>query len=263
MKKILITALLALPLGLSAQPKYNGEPFTKIAISGGFDAKISHGESCDVSLKIPERFNDFVEMKVRDGRLTVHVTDTNNLKRRETARLNLHITLPSLEELELSDAVHTKAKGQFAQEDFLLRMTGATDLAGLDVVATNTLKIDLSVACDFIKSKVQAKDLSVVMTGAADAEFEVLTSQRVSVDVMSAADLNILGSSLCDFVSIKTSGSADMNIYELRAKDSEVNVNGVGEIYAPYITNNISVNGLGRYNDKKKPVKTDIRKYWK
>jgi hypothetical protein len=193
--------------------------FDRVAISSAFEADVSYGETCDVSVTADANLFNYVDV-VRHGD-TLYI----GLKPRLTLRhgtLQAAVTLPHLEGIDASGAASVSVAGFTEATRFDAGASGASRLT-LDTLTLGNSKFDISGA-----SQLELRDLY-----ADDADFEVSGASRVSgvvsmrngdLDASGASQITLRGSA--GVLTIEGSGASNLSLDDLPMAGLDLSLSG-------------------------------------
>ncbi len=253
MKKLFTAALLALPVVLCAQPKdITGKKFTKLDVGSAYDVILTQGSEYSIRFDMSPKFYDIakVDLSGETVRIYCETKRGKSVNVREDEKLNVYVTMPSLEALTVSGSVDMDCRGQFNQDDFSLTVSGASDLNDLNVVASGTISVTSSGACDIENARLVAKEIKAVASGSCDVDIKTQSLDRLSVRASGAVDFSLDGVGTCAFVELTANGSADLEIEGISAQKGNITASGSADIEAPGTFGSVAVSGAASFNGR-------------
>jgi hypothetical protein len=175
------------------------EQFDEIAVGGAFEVEIRFGDRQQVSVTIDDNLWDNLELKVKNGRLSVDWDKTC----RPDDGCRLELVLTALEAMSISGAAEIDI-AEFAGERFQFELNGAAELEMDGVV----------------------DDLDIQVSGAGEIDTRDLEARHVKVRISGAGNANITASESLD---AKVSGVGNIN-YWGNPTDKSTSVSGLGSI---------------------------------
>ncbi len=219
--------------------------FTGINVSGAVQVILLQSEDslfCSVTARGNEKWLEAYDIHVQDGKLIaqlkhdiVNITGKVNGK---TPRITLTVSVPRLNDMELSGAcilrqnstfhqrqtffVHASGAGEICFGDFetdmlVLNLSGASEVDLAKVNCIGGLQIDASGASD-IKGNITSQCLTANVSGAGDVDLYINCTSDVVVSASGAADITLRGQ--CNTLRVDANKySCDVNVDELEVKE--------------------------------------------
>ncbi len=196
MRKLsLILGLFAMALPISsALADYTEErevdAFTKVETDGMMDMTIDVGGEQSVSITVnKQRYLDDITTRVQNGRLIIDFDmDSNFFNLFKDIDVEVHITIPSLEEVEL-DGLGDFEIHNVDAEDFRLSLDGMGSI-DIDGTCENATFI-INGLGDLNARNFECKTVRLVMDGMGDAD--IYASEFADVDIDGLGDVDIYG----------------------------------------------------------------------
>jgi phage shock protein PspC (stress-responsive transcriptional regulator) len=182
---------------------FNIENFDKLKIGGSFIVAVKYGETTklDVYCEDKDDLND-LEAKVKAGTLEIEFQDTFIGRRH---KVNIIITTPNLNALDISGASIVKVVGFKNQNTFDAEVSGASKVAiDLNVINLNVntsgassiickgktekLQLELSGSSNFYGKNLKTDNASINATGASTAE--ISTIKNLKTNLSGASSIN-------------------------------------------------------------------------
>lgn len=201
---------------------FNHSDFAKIDASGMGRIHFTQSDSYSVKAEGTPWLLEKLVIKQTGNKLVIYEKSHNNLRK---ADLDIYITAPSLEELELSGAVVFNTE-RLATDKFELDCGGASK-ANFGELKANDADLDASGAA-VLKANVSAKHIDLDFSGAAKTMLSLsattvdidisgansnvlrLDGGNVELDASGAAKITLQGAA--DYVNIEASGAATVNL---------------------------------------------------
>jgi hypothetical protein len=208
-----LTAALTLNLAAGAQNETvrearSVEKFNSINIGGAFDIELTIGEPVGVEIETKAKYTGDILTEVTDGTLKVSSRGIKN-----NTPLNVYITVPSLERIELHGAASLETEGTLAGETLALSVSGAAEAELTVDVAT--LSTEASGASD-LELAGKATNHSIEASGAATVEAKKLQARYTDARSSGAASVSVTS----EQVTGSTSGAGEIYANE-KAWDNE------------------------------------------
>jgi hypothetical protein len=147
--------------------------FTGIDVRGEWQVEVVHGDSWQVELSYPVELENYLDLRVAAGRFILNYDVERGVwRRRDRNPLNVtaHITMPALEEAELSGAAVLTFSG-FEGKELEIESSGAAKIEGTDS---------------------RYADLELDMSGAGSADLRGVATTNARVDISGAPDVTLL-----------------------------------------------------------------------
>ncbi|MCR9153996.1 MAG: DUF2807 domain-containing protein [Bacteroidetes bacterium] len=176
------------------------ESFNSIHASGMFEIHIQQGESARIKLVADENLHELITTEVRNG--TLMISSSENISKAK--ELDLYITIPELNELDLSGAVSVDTKGELWSENIDISSSGAAEI-NMNISASK-IRLSLSGASE-VDLKGQCDDVSVDASGASEINMYDLECRRMRLDLSGASEVSAFVS---EELKISASGASDI-----------------------------------------------------
>lgn len=161
--------------------------FTRIHIKGAIELDLTAGEDQSLEVETRADYMKYVTTEVSNGTLTIDMEDHRRSKVWDDGDVEVTITLPMLDEIEVSGAVD----------------------ADLDNIDSDELTINVRGAADIdVEGKCETFLLEV--KGAGDIDADKLKCKTVEVDVKGAGSASVYASETID---ARVSGIASISVY--------------------------------------------------
>jgi hypothetical protein len=208
----------------NAQVRQVGK-FNALVVSSAFDVILTQSNETTVVVSAADAGKrDLIITEVNNGTLVISLKKSN-MDWRGNLKLRAYISVPDLNKIELNGASDLKLEGTFKTQDFEVRLSGASDIAG-SMEATN-LRLTSSGSSDF-KIDGKAENLRINLSGSSDVK---------AFDMVS------------DYCDISCSGSSDVEITV--NKELKVNISG---------SSNVSYKGTAIVRDMKTSGSSSLKK---
>ena len=180
------------------------EAFDGIKIGGAFKVFISQGSTESLVVEADENLMSIIETEVRGGKLVVNTTE--NIRR--SKKLDLYITVKTLESIDISGAVELKSEGKLELGNLSFEGSGASEIelnftadhvdgnfsgaSDIDLSGSaNSCRFDLSGASELDAEDFIVKEFDLELSGAGDAEINV--TDKLKARASGAANIRYLG----------------------------------------------------------------------
>ena len=164
--------------------------FTRVAVEGTFDVKITQSESYSIIISADEEFYDYVAVTKEGDTLRIYLnprhtfTDFTLLAK----TLKAEITMPVLYGLELSGASEGTVSGFKSSDDFSLNVSGASSCTIDDSVAGD-IEVEISGASQ-VNGIVDARDIDFKVSGASNVDLEG-SANNITLDASGASNIEL------------------------------------------------------------------------
>ena len=201
-------------LGKVVEKDIEVEAFRGISISGAVQLILLQSEDSlgyAVKARGNEKCLEEYNIEVQNGKLIARMKQDNGIINGKSPLMTLTVTVPSIDEIELSGACILRQDSVFHQrQTVLLEASGAAEITLNDFEA-DVLSLNLSGASDVELHKVNCIGLlQIDASGAADIEGNV-TSQCIFAQIDGAGDLDLNIDCSSD-VTLNASGAADVDL---------------------------------------------------
>ncbi|NQT73753.1 MAG: DUF2807 domain-containing protein [Chloroflexi bacterium] len=198
--------------------------FTKVDLAHTVEATIVRADSFSVVIKIDDNLEKYLNTKMVGDTLKIYL-DSGHHYKDET--IEAEITMPFLDELELSGATRADIAGFISDHDLDINISGASKVSG-NIVASDTdfdisgasklnlegsgenLKVKTSGASDVDLGDFIAKDVDISLSGASDGTVNL--NGTLEADVSGASKLRYYGNPTMG--DIDTSGASSIKKVE-------------------------------------------------
>lgn len=247
MKKILslLTAVLLLITVAVAQKRETREvpAFTKIAFRTAGNIYLKQGDTQKVEVEGSAETLDKIKTVVENGRLSVGPEEKGwfEWNSKDSGKLNVYITVPSIEALSVSGSGNLIAQTKIKANDLDLNVSGSgslqaeIDAAEVDADVSGSGNITITGKCKSFESHVSGSGkVKLDVTTVTKADFSVSGSGRIEASGVSASmKASISGSGRVLAANLKTdrcevriSGSGDVEINVQKELDARISGSG-------------------------------------
>lgn len=198
--------------------KRNLSEFDQIEISGAFDVYLKQGEPY-IELVADDNLLPLIKTVVKNGELQVYSDENLN----NSTKLELYISYPSLEELDISGAVEVKSKSVIKNSTFEIDASGATEVE-LEV-DVNELELDLSGASE-VRLSGKTKKLEIDGSGAIEVDAYNLAADDVKIEISGAGDAKVTANKS---LKVRVSGAGSVR-YKGKPESVNQETSGAGSV---------------------------------
>ncbi|MCI2122340.1 MAG: DUF2807 domain-containing protein, partial [Bacteroidales bacterium] len=233
----------------------NLKPFNSLEVSSVYEVKLTQGPNCSLKLDVNDEYFKYVIVEVKDNSLVLKINYSKmpvKMRAMKRQKLIAYVTMPSLQNLELSGMVQLEASGVFDQPDtdFDCEISGGSKVDGLSI---NARRADLELnGTTSIKMTGSWKSFSTEISGISKADISG-NADKLEFEVNGSSTLNISGK----YLDIKgeVTGESRINING-SAINSTFDISGVSSVNASGLeSENISVDISGVSKATVNPVK--------
>ncbi len=183
MKKIfsiVVIMTFMVSIGMS-QSKINidADDFTGISFGVAGNLTLEQGNSFKVVLEGDEDLLDAIEVKVRDGRLTIRKP---NWRQARNEKLTVYVTMPEIESLSVSGSGTLTNKGSLKCDKLKIGLSGSGDVE-LDGLTANILDIGISGSGGVNLEGNGAEDASISISGSGGVTAEDFKLEKMEVSI--------------------------------------------------------------------------------
>lgn len=161
----------------------NVSPFNGVDAGGAFTVIIRQGNPQEVKVTADEDIISRISTEVRNQILFVTGSNLRN-----PGKMLIEITIPELVYLNASGASTFRTEGNFGGKEFLLKVSGAANVAA--DIHTQMLRSDISGAAD-VKLSGKASRHESEVSGAASLKAFDLETDTLNIDLSGAADARV------------------------------------------------------------------------
>lgn len=181
---------------------FNESGFTKLAISNAFDVVVRQGDAYSIEVEAENKRDlEDIDISTKGNTLEIEYEDAFMINRGD---VNVYITMPTIEEFDVSGAVKMKALGFENAKNVGVGISGASK-AAIDIEA-NEIDVELSGASKLdIRGKADKVRFNV--SGASKANARHMSIERVDAEASGASKI-VLGK--VNSLNSNTSGASDI-----------------------------------------------------
>jgi cytoskeletal protein CcmA (bactofilin family) len=266
MKRILLTfaAIIGFILTSNAQTvkNYDYQGFDGLDISHWFDVEVIRGNTYSIVIEVSDDLEKYLLVKDSKGTLTIGLDNpSKKVLKNQNKLARATITMPVLTKLTLSGAskFHTNDQFDCGKNRFVMKLSGASLVYGLNVVAKETqisingastvrdikgdfLEADIKVSgASKLYGNISADELDIEISGASKAE---VNGEFEKVDLECSGASKALLSGTADEVSLEGSGVSSIVAEDMKVKDAEIDLSGTAKA-SIYVTRRLDVECSG------------------
>ena len=179
--------------------------FTRLAISGALRVDVRGGKPFDTRLTGDDNLLAFIKTEVKGETLHIHPQENTNLS--PQAELNVVVSLPHINGLEISGASSVGAM-DFSTSAGDIDVSGASQLT-LKGIRTHNLKLDASGA-SIVQLVGEVARFDVEVSGASRLDAKHLKAAEITVEASGAANADV---SAHAGVTGEASGASDLSVW--------------------------------------------------
>ncbi len=176
-------------------------PFSGIRNSLSASVHLSRGAQKDILMKGQANILDNIELSVKNGHL--HIKNKKNVRR--SGKVEIYITMPSIDNLSVSGSGHIRSQDHFADlKDLTLAISGSGDI----LVAVNARKVDAQISgSGNVSVSGRSQDLEVRVSGSGNVRADDLQVTHCNVSISGSGDVNVHVDKSLD---VQIAGSGDV-----------------------------------------------------
>ncbi len=193
--------------------------FNKIELRMSADVYLKQDSNLNVQVRAQQNILEVLETRVDGKKLII---DTKGNCVRTSGGVEVFISLPMLESLEVDGSGSFSSTGSFTLDNIDLEINGSGDIQ-LDLIA-NRIDTDIS-GSGSVRLSGTAQSHKIDITGSGNVSAFELTSYRAGVDVSGSGDCELQVHKKLD---VKISGSG--NVYYKGSPDIKTRVSGSGSV---------------------------------
>lgn len=222
-------------------------PFSSIDSRTVVDVKVSQAEDQSVMLSAPTNYLQYIDVKVKEGVLTISTSKKVNLRK---ADMILTVTVPELKSVTTSGTGDIDFTGRFVAGDFRAVTSGTGDIE-MKQFEAQRLTLTSSGTGDINYAGI-AESASLNISGTGDIDLSVDGMKKIDASTTGTGDIDLKGSAAS--ASLVTSGTGDVKATRLKAGRVYVQASGTGDIEC-YAVDEISgsVSGISHVKVKGNP----------
>lgn len=179
------------------------DPYNQITVHHGFNLKMVHGDSFELTIDIDDNLIDYLEVYTEDGCLSLGMKSDVIIR---DGTLNAVVKTNDIE---------------------FLKGTGATKISlGNDVVSKNKFEMKLSGACE-IKGTIVSETVSIINSGAAVSKLKI-HSRELFAKLSGASEFKASGQ--VEEVNMTVSGASSIRAGDLVCERADVRLSGASNL---------------------------------
>lgn len=198
----------------------NHSNFTGIKVGGAFDVFLTQGNTYRVVIEADENLLPHIITKKEGNTLRIHTK--GNI--RKVNHLNVYVTLPELDHLDISGACDVQGKSTFTSRKLKLGLSGASDV-NLDIDVED-FDCGLSGSSDLHLSG-RAENMNIGVSGSGEIHGKELYGTRGNIGVSGSGTVHV---HLSEAITASVSGSGDVYCYG-NPSHTQFQTSGSGEVH--------------------------------
>lgn len=197
------------------------DPFSMIEINGVFNIYLLQGDEELVKVETDENIQDYVKVRVVDGKLKVDTDDDINFKK--LTKNNVYITLKDVEKVEINSVGKTECKNTLVLDNLKLDFNGVgKTVFRLDC---NQLNADVSsVGTLILEGKAKSANIDHSGVGSLQAFDFIVDYLAVELSGVGSAEVNARSE-----ISLESSGIGSIK-YKGKADVVKKSISGIGSV---------------------------------
>lgn len=195
--------------------------FTKIEINGIAKVYIKQGNFEDIEIIADDNLLPLINTEVRNDRLKISMDKCVKY----VSKLEVYISLPKLESLEVNGACELKSKNKFISEELEIESNGAGEIdLKIDV---DKMRSKISGSAD-VKLEGSAIEHKIDLSGAGELDAYKFTTKEADIEVSGAGTCKVF---VTEELNAEVSGTGFIR-YKGEPKNVDTKVSGAGSIKA-------------------------------
>lgn len=194
---------------------YNFNGFNKVEVSNAFEVEVTQGSEHSVSITANDNLFEYIEISKQGTILNI------SLRRAQFIDITtkVEITMPQLNDLELSGAAQATVSGFSSTENLNVKISGASSVKLLEM-SIGDVKFDISGDSKAV-GEMTASDIEFDVSGASTVQIEC---SAVNINIYASGASNVqLGGSAGD-IEIDASGVSYVELTDLKVDNADVNL---------------------------------------
>lgn len=175
--------------------------FTHIEVGGAFNVFLTQNDKTSLLIEADENLMEHITTEVSSGVLEIGSRNIRN-----ATRLNIYVSTPTIESLEISGAATIKSENQLQSDDFSIDASGASR-GNLDISATS-IQIEASGASQ-LKLSGNAENQRINASGASEVDAANLQTKITTAEASGASNVTVNAS---ERVERETSGAGSIKV---------------------------------------------------
>jgi hypothetical protein len=225
---LLVLALLATTTWAQVKKETRSVPaFTRVSFRVPGQAFVRQGSPQRVELEGDAGFLAEVETEVKDGRLAIGREDGwRNWNWKDTDRITVWITLPTLEGLSVSGSGNLSGEGKFKVENLKLNVSGS---GSLKIAATAEGEVEADVSgSGRLEVSGNCKTFTSDVSGSGRVVMDMNVYERADLGISGSGKIEGAGSA--GLVQANISGSGQVMALNLETNKCDVKISGSGDV---------------------------------
>ncbi|HBF89278.1 MAG TPA: hypothetical protein DDX39_11615 [Bacteroidales bacterium] len=204
-----------------SQERIIDESYYSIELEDDYEVYIKEGANNVITIETDENLHDFVQTKIKNGKLVLSTTRGYSLK--GSQGIIIYIETPSVENITLSGSGRIET----------------------DTISEENVKITISGSGE-IYSIVNASNIDLTISGSGKIDVKAVTL-TADVDISGSGDIILSGNA--NTTEMNISGSGSIRSYGLEQHNCDVNISGSGDVYVDVEQQlDVKISGSGNVN---------------
>ena len=200
-----------------------GDPFTKINISGNFLVKLRTEDTPSYEVKATGNHKAKIKAYIEGETLYISYKGKNWLSKGFSKQVEVEIQAPEFRRIEAHGALSLESENTLRVEDLDIRVSGASE-ADLDIEA-DYLDLQASGASD-IELNGNAESCKLQVSGAGEIDAEELKTEQMEVSISGAGEAKVYAT---DRLEVRVSGAGSVK-YAGNPSEISQNISGAGSV---------------------------------
>lgn len=175
--------------------------FTGIEVGGAFNVFLTQNDKTSLLIEADENLMEHITTEVSGGVLEIGSRNIRN-----ATRLNIYVSTPTIESLEISGAATIKSENQFQSDNFSIDASGAS--RGTLEISATSIQIEASGASQ-LKLSGNAENQRIIASGASEVDAANLQTKTTTAEASGASNVTVNAS---ERVERETSGAGSIRV---------------------------------------------------
>lgn len=164
----------------------------KIKINGAFDVTIVQGGKNQVSIESSPEELDKVKCTYKNG--VVEIEQDGFVKRPLSVYRKISVEVSSIENLEFRGACNIVISDFKLNDDFRIKLYGASKMKMNKLISTSSAKLEVSGACYFDIPRIEVAEIEMDLDGVFAGEIGMLKANKSRIEIDGVSRLKVAGS---------------------------------------------------------------------
>ncbi len=195
--------------------------FNSISVSSGWDLYLEQGSKESLTVEADDNLHEVLITEVKGGTLHIYTRKGVNIKGSE--KKEVHVVVTNLKEISASGGSDVKAIERIEVGDFVLKLSGGSDLE-MDDFVVGGLSGDFSGGSDANIDMTGSGNISLNCSGGSDVNLSTVDGSTCKLILSGGSDVSLDGR--MEELDVNASGGSDISAENLETMRATINLSG-------------------------------------